>query len=90
MAKKLTVVELHALVVTLTARLDACSVWAEKAQSHIQALEEQDTKTRKQLWYLQKIAKGEFAIGSSKPTNGGATEEEHDAMQLSLAENQPF
>jgi hypothetical protein len=97
MAKKLTVVELQALVITtieecgaLSARLDAAHDWATKAQAHIVALEEQDTKTRKQLWYLQKIAKGEFAIGSSKPTNGGATEEEHDASQLALAENQPF
>ena len=29
----------------------------------IQALEAQEVKTKKQLWFLQKIAKGDFAIG---------------------------
>jgi hypothetical protein len=91
MAKKTTVADLEALVATLAARLDGAHTWCVKAQAKIVALEEQDTKTRKQLWYLQKVAKGEFAIGSSKPTpTGGATEEEHDASQLALAENCPF
>jgi hypothetical protein len=98
MAKKLTVAELETLMITtisecgaLSARLDRAHDWCVKAQAKITALEEQDTKTRKQLWYLQKVAKGEFAIGSKKPTNGDAQQEEaHDAMQLSLAENQPF
>lgn len=69
MASKMTIAELTLVVDTLAARLDAASTWATKAQAHITALEEQDTKTRKQLWYLQKIAKGEFAIGS-QPSNG--------------------
>ena len=90
MAKKITIVELEALVATLAARLDGAHTWCVKAQAKIEALEAQEVKTRKQLWYLQKVAKGEFAIGSAKPTNGGATEEEHDASQLALAENQPF
>ena len=90
MAKKMTVADLEALVATLAARLDGAHTWCVKAQAKIEALEAQDTKTRKQLWYLQKVAKGEFAIGSGKPTTNGATEEEHDASQLALAENCPF
>lgn len=70
---KLTVAQLAATVDTLTARLDAASAWAQDAQARIAALEEQDTKTRKQLWYLQKIAKGEFAIGKPK-ANDSATD----------------
>ncbi len=69
MAKKMTLVDLEALVATLAARLEGAHTWCVKAQAKIIALEEQDTKTRKQLWYLQKIAKGEFAIGS-QPVNG--------------------
>jgi len=48
-------------------RLEAASTWATKAQAHITELEAQvadllaqDVKTRKQLWYLQKVAKGDF------------------------------
>lgn len=71
---KLTVASLAATVDTLVERLDKAAAWAEKAQAKITALEAQEDKTRKQLWYLQKIAKGEFAIGKPK-ANGEATEE---------------
>jgi cob(I)alamin adenosyltransferase len=90
MAKKMTIADLEALVATLAARLDGCHTWCTKAQAKIVALEAQEVKTKKQLWYLQKVAKGEFAIGSAKPTNGSSQEEAHDASQLALAENQPF
>lgn len=52
---------------TLTARLDKASEICVAMQERIQELEaqvgalrEQEDKTRKQLWYLQKVAKGEF------------------------------
>lgn len=74
-SKKITVAQCMATIEQLTERLDKCAAWAEKAQSHIVALEEQETKTRKQLRFLQKVAKGEIAIGSTPPakTNGDAT-----------------
>lgn len=53
-------------VASLTARLDKAAQVIMDMEKRMVALEEQDIKTRKQLWYLQKIAKGEFAIGSSK------------------------
>ena len=66
MAKKMTVADLSALVDTLAARLDGAATWATAATAKIEALEAQEVKTKKQLWYLQKVAKGEFAIGSQK------------------------
>lgn len=53
MAKKTTVADLEA-------RLDKAAQVVKAMAERIEALEAQDTKTRKQLWYLQKIAKGEF------------------------------
>ena len=50
-------------VATLTERLDTAARIIKDMEARMVKLEEQDTKTRKQLWYLQKIAKGEFAIG---------------------------
>lgn len=52
--------QLEARVEALEAKLEAASTWATKAQAHITTLEAQDVKTRKQLWYLQKVAKGIF------------------------------
>ena len=49
---------------SLTARLDKAGELFVAMQARIDALEAQDTKTRKQLWYLQKVAHGEFAIGT--------------------------
>jgi hypothetical protein len=51
-------------VATLTERLDNAGRIIKAMEARMVALEAQDTKTRKQLWYLQKIAKGDFAIGS--------------------------
>jgi len=51
-------------VASLTERLDKAAQVIMDMEKRMKALEEQDTKTRKQLWYLQKIAKGEFKIGS--------------------------
>ena len=76
---KLTVAQLAATVDTLMARIEAASTWAIKAQAHITALEAQDVKTRKQLWYLQKVAKGEFAIGTPK-ANGSAEAAEPETI----------
>jgi hypothetical protein len=44
--------------------LDKAAQVCAAMQKRLDALEAQDTKTRKQLWYLQKVAHGEFAIGS--------------------------
>jgi len=51
-------------VATLTERLDNAGRIIKAMEARMVALEAQDVKTRKQLWYLQKIAKGEFSIGS--------------------------
>ena len=53
-------------VASLTARLDKAALIIKDMEARMVALEEQDTKKRKQLWYLQKIAKGVFKIGSQK------------------------
>lgn len=53
---------------SLSERLDAASAMCARMHDRIKALQEQDTKTRKQLWYLQKRAKGEFK--AQVPTNG--------------------
>ena len=45
---------------TLTDRLDNAARYIKGLEERIVALEEQADKTRKQLWYLQKVAKGEF------------------------------
>ncbi len=51
-------------VKSLTARLDKAALVIKQLTERMAKLEEQDTKVRKQLWYLQKVAHGEFAIGS--------------------------
>ena len=51
-------------VASLTERLDKAAKLCAAMQERITKLEEQDTKVRKQLWYLQKVAHGDFAIGS--------------------------
>ncbi len=57
MAKRTTLVELEA-------RLDTASRCMAAQMARITELEAQQVSTRKQLWYLQKVAKGEFAIGT--------------------------
>lgn len=79
---KPTIAELATLVDTLSTRLDNAARVVKAQAEAIQALEEQDTKTRKQLWYLQKIAKGEFAIGSAKPANGEDTVVEAESLSF--------
>lgn len=61
MAKRTTIADLEA-------RLDTASRCMAAQMARIQVLEDQAQSTRKQLWYLQKVAKGEFAIGS-QPTD---------------------
>ncbi len=51
-------------VKSLTARLDKAALIIKRMEQRMAKLEERDTKVRKQLWYLQKVAHGEFAIGS--------------------------
>lgn len=48
------------LVMGLMARLDTAATFCKVQAERIAKLEERDTKTRKQLWYLQRVAKGEF------------------------------
>ncbi len=60
MAKKLTVAELSAQVQALSDRLDKAAQVVSAQTKRIDALEAQQTKTKKQLWYLQKVAHGEF------------------------------
>ena len=50
-------------IADLEARLDQASKCMAAQMARITVLEERDTKVRKQLWYLQKVAHGEFAIG---------------------------
>lgn len=54
----------EATIVALGVRLDNAGRMVKAMEARLVALEDQDTKTRKQLWYLQKVAKGDFAIGS--------------------------
>ena len=67
MAKKLTVAELSAQIEALTtlmqaqgARLDKAARYTKMLEARILTLEEQGVKTKKQLWFLQKVAKGEI------------------------------
>jgi len=48
------------IVELLETRLNKAAQFVKAQEARIVALEEQNEKTRKQLWYLQKIAKGEF------------------------------
>jgi len=67
----------EATIVALGVRLDNAGRIVKAMQARMDALEAQDTKTRKQLWYLQKIAKGEFAIGSQAAQEDSVIEAEH-------------
>lgn len=64
---------------TLTERLDKAARIIQAMEKRMVALEAQDEKTRKQLWYLQKRAKGEFARTAPKPTNEVAEDAQQDA-----------
>ncbi len=51
-------------VASLTERLDKAGQVIKRMEARMAKLEERDTKVRKQLWYLQRIANGTFPIGS--------------------------
>ncbi len=51
-------------VASLTERLDKAALIIKRMEQRMAKLEERDTKVRKQLWYLQRIANGTFPIGS--------------------------
>jgi len=74
---KLTVADCVQIIQGLEARLDTAARCMADTRKRIATLEEQDTKTRKQLWYLQKIAKGEFSIGSQAAKEDTVIEAEH-------------
>ena len=61
---------------TLTDRLDNAARYIKGLEERIVALEEQADKTRKQLWYLQKVAKGEFE--PTKPQQEETSEDRND------------
>ncbi len=63
---------------SLTERLDSASAMCARMHDRIKALEEQDTKTRKQLWYLQKIAKGEFKVQAPPKQVTETQQQAHD------------
>lgn len=75
-AKKTTVADLEARVDELTARLDKAAGVVGAQQKRINALLEQETKTKKQLRFLQKVAKGEIAIGSTPPAKANGEDED--------------
>lgn len=64
---RITVKDLNSSINALVERLDNAAHVVKAQAVRIQALEEQQIKTRKQLWYLQKIAKGEFKPQVPKP-----------------------
>lgn len=66
-----TIKDLESTVNSLVGRLDNASDFCKQLSARIVELEEQAVKTRKQLWYLQKRAKGEF--GPQAPKNGSET-----------------
>lgn len=69
MAKRTTIADLEA-------RLDTASRCMAAQMARIAELEEQGEKTKKQLWFLQKVAKGEFAIGSKAQEDEVVTAED--------------
>ena len=69
---------------SLSERLDTASRCMSAQMKRIEQLEAQADKTRKQLWYLQKIAKGEFKPQAAKP-NGKA-----QPQAQAQPEDQPF
>ena len=78
---KPTVISIANRVDELEARLNSAAIHCTRAAERITELEAQvadlltqDTKTRKQLWYLQKVAKGDF--DGTKPQGAKATEPE--------------
>lgn len=52
----------------MEARLDAASDYCKRLHNRTVELEASAEKTRKQLWFLQKVAKGEFTPGNNKTT----------------------
>jgi predicted transcriptional regulator len=85
-------------ITDLTERMDKLVVHVQKMTkviqqqaAHIEHLQDRDTKVRKQLWYLQKVAKGEFAIGKPKADSAiEADDVEDDSVTLSDFNEQAF
>lgn len=71
---KATVAQLEEVIRTMgetigamDARLDKASDFCKMLNAKVVTLEASAEKTRKQLWYLQKVAKGEFTPGNNTP-----------------------
>jgi uncharacterized Ntn-hydrolase superfamily protein len=65
----------------LSERLDNAAQFVKRQDARIVKLEAQAEKTRKQLWYLQKIAKGEFKPQAPKQADQPAQEVHEDVPE---------
>ena len=76
-------------IATLSARMDHASQICVSMQERINALEAQvealqaqEDKTKKQLWFLQKVAKGQIKPGTTPPVAEAQPESEVDAQEF--------